>query len=102
VLRQLAGEKHRRKLGWPRDWRPHGIPDPRRGDGGSFTDDSAWEYISELLVAHPIRQIILRQPDGAIGYVMIVEVGAKRPLYIKVQLGSNTIIGRSFHYSTPK
>jgi hypothetical protein len=83
----------------PSDWRPQQIHDPRSGQ--CFTPSGAWEFINECLDAgQKLQEIILEQPEGKKGYVMKVNVGPGRPLlYIKLQLGSGAVIGRSFHYS---
>ena len=49
---------------------------------------------------HPVEVMRLDKPPGAKGYVMKIDIEPDRPkLYIKLQLGSGKIIGRSFHYS---
>ncbi len=42
--------------------------------------------------------MMLEQPEGKTGYVMKVLLGTKM-VYIKLELGSGKVIGRSFHYS---
>jgi hypothetical protein len=66
-----------------------------------FTDAGAWEFIVELIEAgHPIKQITFSHPPGKIGYVLIVGANNGGPdIYIKLQLGSGFIYGRSFHLS---
>ena len=47
-----------------------------------------------------MEPVTLRKPEGAKGYVMKIEIEPDAPLlYVKLQLGSGKIIGRSFHYS---
>jgi hypothetical protein len=100
----LARSRKTRVVEWsremPTDWRPYQIRNPITGD--FFTQDGAWHFIADLLESgHPIEEIILCQPPGRRAYVMLVELGPKLPkLYIKLQLGSGKVIGRSFHYST--
>jgi len=55
----------------------------------------------ELIEAgHPIKTIILDKPPGKIGYVLITEGAPGRPdIYIKLQIGSGRVYGRSFHPS---
>ncbi|MCY4357664.1 MAG: hypothetical protein OXD01_09125 [Gammaproteobacteria bacterium] len=49
---------------------------------------------------HPIQKVELHKPKGAIGYVMKISLEpGQAKLYVKLQLGSGKIIGRSFHYS---
>ena len=85
----------------PTDWRPGQVRNPNGVLDTHFTDASAWELIaSRLEGGHPVEIVELRKPDGATGYVMKVDLEPDRPrLYIKLQLGSGKIIGRSFHYS---
>ncbi|MYB34705.1 MAG: hypothetical protein F4X92_06205 [Gammaproteobacteria bacterium] len=66
-----------------------------------FTNEAAWELIASKLEAnHPVEIIELQKPMGKKGYVMIISLEPdKPPLYIKLQLGSGVIYGRSFHYS---
>ena len=57
--------------------------------------------IAELLDGgHPLEEIILYKPPGKRAYVMHVELVVGQPkLYIKLELRSGKVIGRSFHYS---
>ena len=66
-----------------------------------FTDASAWEFIASQLEADcEVEPITLEKPLGAKGYVMKIELASdETPIYIRVQLRGNKIIGRSFHYS---
>ena len=67
-----------------------------------FTDPAAWELIAaKLEEGHPVEVVVLRKPKDKLGYVLKVDLGGGDPLiYIKLQVGSGKIIGRSFHYST--
>jgi hypothetical protein len=100
-LQAIARRKKARDTLWspvrPNDWRPTEVINPR--DGQPFTPAGAWEYIAELLETHPIDEMELDQPAGKTGYVMKV-ASPDGEIYIKLQLGSGKIIGRSFHYST--
>jgi hypothetical protein len=80
------------------------VPNP---DGLLFShyhDDSAWELIaSRLEEGHEVETIILDQPPGKTGYVMKIDLHPGRPLlYVKLELGSGVVIGRSFHESERK
>ncbi|BBD02447.1 hypothetical protein YGS_C2P0461 [Sphingobium sp. YG1] len=46
-----------------------------------------------------METISLAKPAGKTGYVMIVEGFGGEKIYIKLQLGSGQVIGRSFHIS---
>ena len=103
-LAVLARRKKARVVTWspemPSDWRPYQIRNP--SSGLPFTEEGAWHFIAELLESgHPIEEVILHKPPGKRAYEMHVELGPALPkLYIKLQLGSGKVIGRSFHYST--
>ena len=76
----------------------------RRPEGGFFpyfTEAAAWELIADMLErGHNVEEIELRKPPGAKGYVMKIELAPDSPmLYVKLQLRSGQIVGRSFHYS---
>lgn len=101
-LAVLASSRHTRsvpaKSKLPCKWWPHRTLDPRTGS--PFTDDSAWEFVVELLQAqHPIDLVQLRIPLGGTGFSMVYPLGIGRILYVKLQLGSGTVLGRSFHDS---
>jgi hypothetical protein len=103
-LRILCLRKTARQLGWPygwpSDWRPRSVVDPRSPTQEFFTEAGAWEFIAELLDGdHPLKSVELREPPGRMAYVMTVDGLASQQLYIKLQLGSGKVIGRSFHYS---
>ena len=85
----------------PTKWCPGQVHNPNGVLDSYFTDASAWEYIATKLEnGHPVEVIRLDKPSGAKGYVMKIDIEPDRPkLYVKLQLGSGKIIGRSFHYS---
>jgi hypothetical protein len=69
--------------------------------GQPFTIDGAWAFVVELLEAQvPIEAVALEKPQGKTGYVILVDGWKGEKIYIKLQLGSGQIIGRSFHNST--
>jgi hypothetical protein len=84
----------------PYDWRPEQVLNP--ADGQPFTRRGAWHFIQEQLENRcAIEAVILDAPPGKTAYTMLLDVGGDKPdLYVKVQLGSGFVIGRSFHYST--
>lgn len=85
----------------PTEWRPEQVRNLAGMLGGNFTDASAWEFIvAKLESGHPEEILQLHQSAGAKGHVMKIDMEPGTPqLYIKLQLGSGKIIGRSFHYS---
>ena len=104
LLARLSGRRATRvigawKKGTPSRWHPGQVIDPTCGM--PYTDDGAWKLIADLLLAgHPIDEVILEKPPGRKAYVLLVELDPNEPLlYIKLQLGSGVVIGRSFHYS---
>ncbi len=76
------------------------MTDPRSGE--VFTEDGAWEYVVEGIEAGTAIEVIdLEVPPGKKGYVMLLSShNPKLPIYVKLQLGADCIVGRSFHYST--
>src|SRR5690242_2069435 len=104
ALARSARAKHLRVHAWTREmpthWNPTGVMNPVTGM--VFTDVSAWEFIAALLEdGYPMSEVVLDQPPGAIGYVMIVPLADGTPdLYIKLHpYGGGRVYGRSFHYS---
>ena len=85
----------------PTDWRPGQVRNPNGMLDTYFTEATAWEFIASKLEGdHPVEVIELRKPAGAKGYVMKIDIEPRQPrLYVKLQLGSGKVIGRSFHYS---
>lgn len=83
----------------PIDWRPTQVTHPL--SEMPFTPKGAWQFIEEKLAdGHPLEEVILDTPPGKKGYVMKIDLGPnQRKLYVKLQLGSKEVIGRSFHYS---
>jgi hypothetical protein len=84
----------------PYDWRPEQVINPT--DGQPFTRRGALHFIREQLETRcPIQPVTLDVPYGKTAYEMVFDIGENRPdLYVKLQLGSGFVIGRSFHYST--
>ena len=105
MLRRRCCQRHTRvsvfSTAMPTDWRPQTLLHPQR-PAEYFTDDSAWQFVAERIAAGaPIERIVLQMPLGKMGYVL--KVSGCPPvsvIYIKLQLGSSNVIGRSFHAST--
>lgn len=85
----------------PTEWRPTEVLNPNGLLDTHFTGTTAWEFIASKLEAGEDVEIIrLRKPKGAKAYVMKIDLGPGLPeLYVKLQMGSTKVIGRSFHYS---
>jgi hypothetical protein len=102
-LSRLARKRDSRVTEWnpqmPSEWTPGRVTNPEVDM--PFTEAGAWHFVADLLdCGHPIRRVVLRQPRGEEAFEMTVDLKAGMPkLYIKVQLKSGKIIGRSFHYS---
>ena len=101
----LAKRKNARRAEFspemPTDWRPTQVRNPNALFENHFTDSTAWEFIaSKIEAGHPVEPIQLDKPQGVTGYVMKIDIERGQPqLYVKLQLRSGQIVGRSFHYS---
>jgi len=82
----------------PSDWKPRTVVDPATGE--PFTDDSAWAFIAGVIEQGcAVSKKIVDVPPGASCWVIKVQMTDSKTLYVKLQLGAGTVIGRSFHYS---
>ena len=89
----------------PTDWRPGQVRNPERGARYPLYRCPRHGNSSRhgLRTGTRSRQWNCAQPKGATGYVLKIDLEPSRPqLYVKLQLGSGKIIGRSFHYSERK
>lgn len=98
----LARNTKRRTVGRPpvdkSRWFPTSVIDP--ATGAPFTEYGAWEYVAILLESgHACEIVVLDSPPGKSGYVVKCEIEPGKQLYIKLRLGTDVVIGRSFHYS---
>ena len=104
-LAVLARRPRARQTGFsssrPTEWQPQQVRNPTGGLDAPFTDSGAWDFIaSKIENGHDIEVVELRKPVGATGYVMKIELEPTVPvLYVKLELRSGRILGRSFHYS---
>lgn len=77
-------------------WMPHTVTNPETNE--PFTDAAAWELVATCLEAgDEVSTVSLEIPAGRVGYVLEKVLANREQLYIKLQLGSGRIIGRSFH-----
>ena len=96
----LARRKNARITNWsreiPTDWRPRSVRNPHGDFDTHFSNESAWELIaSELEACREVEIISLDKLPGAKGYVMLIELEPDAsPVYVKVQLRGNKVIGR--------
>ena len=83
----------------PTNWRPNTVLNPETGR--PFTRSGAWDFIAVCAGrGHEIEVLKLRKPAGATAYVMKIWLEAnRRRLYVKLELRSGRILGRSFHES---
>lgn len=83
----------------PTHWAPAEVRRPE--SGAAFTPDGAWQFVIEQLEGGcVVEEILLEHPPGRKGYVLLVDGWEGEQIYIKLQLGSGQVIGRSFHLST--
>ena len=85
----------------PARWYPGEVVNPDGEVDGYFTDSTAWEFIASRLEAgEKVTVIKLKKPPSKKGYVMNIDLGPRLPkLYVKLELGSKQVFGRSFHFS---
>lgn len=88
----------------PTDWRPKPVRNPAELLDPYFSDAAAWDLIASTIEdGHPLESVRLDKPPVATGYVMKIDLEPGQPqLYVKLQLGAEKIIGRSFPYSERK
>ena len=84
----------------PTVWQPDQVRNPNGVLDQYFNDETAWELIAQKLEeGHPVEEIELKKPPGKKGYEMKIQLEPDQPLlYVKLQMGSGKIFGRSFHY----
>ena len=102
LIRRAESRKTRRSSftpGAPTKWHPTSLYNP--ADGEPFTPDNCWGFIAEKIAAGaPIEVIVLKHPPGKRGFVMLLEGHGGITIYVKLQLQSEIVLGRSFHEST--
>jgi len=104
LLIRLARRPTTRIIGRPPEhpnrWQPWKVCNPEALDM-PFNDTSAWHLIADRLEqGEPVETTPLNHPEGTTGYEMEFELRpGTTPLYIKLALAPNKVIGRSFHIS---
>ena len=101
-LAHLASSRRTREAEFsrsrPTHWAPREVVN--LSTGAPFTDDEAWELVRSALSAGvDVEQITLEVPAGKAGYVLHLAGSCGEEIYVKLQLGSGVVIGRSFHVS---
>lgn len=82
----------------PTDWAPQHVLNPETNQ--PFTPDGAWDFIvKKLSQGHEIDTVTLDVPIGKIGYVLKIDGAHNEKIYVKLQIGSGKVVGRSFHIS---
>lgn len=80
----------------PTDWNPNNARDPRSGE--PYTRVGAWERVhAELVGGCEIKRVALDKPPGKTGYTFHFVDAVGRRIYVKLQIMSGFVMGRSFH-----
>ena len=80
----------------PTKWNPGEAIDPRSGQ--PYTPVAAWDRVhAELVAGCNLKKIPLDKPPGKFGYTFHFLDGANKRVYVKLQIGSGLVMGRSFH-----
>lgn len=99
----LAGSRRTRtsifSAARPTHWEPASVRRPDTGE--AFTPDGAWTFVADLLERGiAVDTIVLDKPPGRTGYVVLCDGWVGEKIYIKLELCSGIVVGRSFHVST--
>ena len=79
----------------PTDWRPGQVRNLKAVLGNAFTDMAAWDLIATKLEdGHPVEAVELNHPPGRTGYVMKIDLGQERPVYVKLQLAGKRPVAK--------
>lgn len=85
----------------PTFWNIGEVYDPRTKE--PYTRDGAWARIVEELNADcPLEAVDLDHPPGKKGYAFKFKDGREQPIYVKLQIMSGEVRGRSFHIDRGK
>lgn len=99
-LIRLCSESRSRKSIFSREapthWAPWQLVDPSTSE--AFTVDGAWEFVHrQLNEGCGLAVVDLEKPPGKRGYWFHCYDAKGTRIYVKLQLGSGVVIGRSFH-----
>lgn len=82
----------------PTKWHPTSLLHPETGE--PFTEDNCWSFVAAAIDAGaPVQVIELKRPSGKRGFVMKLAGHETTLIYVKLQLLSDKVMGRSFHES---
>ena len=80
----------------PTKWHPEQAINPE--DGQPFTRDGAWtRVVAELSSGCHLNPKVLDIPAGKTGYEFHFADGRGVRIYVKLQITSGRVVGRSFH-----
>lgn len=107
MLVERCGSRRTRKSTFtaeaPTEWRPRTLLDPRNLRS-CFTDDSAWEFAAQMFATLPdVDAVVLDNPPGkkAWAWALVADGVDGVRIYVKLQLRSEDVLGRSFHTGKP-
>lgn len=82
----------------PTKWHPTSLVHPKSGT--PFTADNCWTFIADAINAGVAVEVIsLLKPPGKRGFVLVLDGQNGVRIYVKLQLLSDIVFGRSFHES---
>lgn len=82
----------------PTKWHPTSLVHPETGE--PFTEDNCWSFVAGAIDGgEPVEVIELKRPVGKRGFVMKLAGHEATTIYVKLQLLSDKVLGRSFHQS---
>ena len=80
----------------PTEWRPTDAIDPTTK--APCTSSAAWSLVEQYVRGNgPIIPVLLKKPPGRTGYTFHLRDGDGNRIYVKLQIGSGKVFGRSFH-----
>lgn len=83
----------------PTKWHPTSLLHPESGE--PFTADNCWTFVADAIEGGAAVEVIaLRRPAGKRGFVLLLDGHGDIKIYVKLQLLSDILLGRSFHESS--